>query len=171
MHEGNVRRLRCAAGPPWHEDGSSRRDVLWPSTAPPLPPAHVSTLARAHPARGQDARHRRARRGDAAPPAAHDASVIGYDTACKVNPPLREPRKSTPAPRPADGTIDAIATDHAPHSRSRKTVSVAERRRGMIGLELCFGCCGLVGESDHPHASGPLSSRSPRASAHRAGLL
>src|SRR5690606_15556692 len=46
-----------------------------------------------------------------------DAAVIGYDTACKVNPPLRE-AEDVEAVRKAlaDGTIDAIATDHAPHS-------------------------------------------------------
>jgi dihydroorotase len=65
-------------------------------------------------------------------------SLIGYRTDCKVNPPLREPsdlealRKAL-----ADGTIDAIATDHAPHARGDKEVELAEARPGMIGLEIC----------------------------------
>lgn len=65
-------------------------------------------------------------------------SVIGYRTDCKVNPPLREGgdvealRKAL-----ADGTIDCIATDHAPHARGDKEIEFAEARPGMIGLEIC----------------------------------
>ncbi len=66
----------------------------------------------------------------------HEA-VFGYDTACKVNPPLRE-QADVDAVRAAlaDGTIDAIATDHAPHSTLEKDCEFAEARPGMIGLEL-----------------------------------
>jgi len=69
-----------------------------------------------------------------------DESVLGYDTACKVNPPLREPG-DIEALRAAlaDGTIDAIATDHAPHSPLEKDCEFSEASPGMIGLELCFG--------------------------------
>jgi dihydroorotase len=77
-----------------------------------------------------------------------DASVIGYDTACKVNPPLREP-EDVAALRGAlaDGTIDAIATDHAPHSSLEKDCEFSEASPGMMGLELCFGLLlGLVGQ-------------------------
>jgi dihydroorotase len=38
----------------------------------------------------------------------------------------------------ADGTIDCIATDHAPHGILDKNVEFAEAAPGMIGLELCF---------------------------------
>lgn len=66
----------------------------------------------------------------------HEA-VLGYDTACKVNPPLREPADIA-ALREAlkDGTIDCIATDHAPHSTLEKDCEFAEAKPGMIGLEL-----------------------------------
>ncbi len=77
-----------------------------------------------------------------------DASVIGYDTACKVNPPLRE-AEDVAALRAAlaDGTIDAIATDHAPHSALEKDCEFSEASPGMMGLELCFGLLhGLVGQ-------------------------
>jgi dihydroorotase len=59
------------------------------------------------------------------------------DTSCKVNPPLREPR-DVAALRAAlaDGTIDAIATDHAPHSPREKDCDFAQAASGMIGLEL-----------------------------------
>ena len=67
----------------------------------------------------------------------HEA-LLGYDTACKVNPPLREP-EDLEALRAAlaDGTIDCIATDHAPHSLLEKDCEFAEASPGMIGLELC----------------------------------
>jgi dihydroorotase len=68
----------------------------------------------------------------------HEA-LLGYDTACKVNPPLRE-RGDVEALRQAlaDGTIDCIATDHAPHGVLDKHVELAEAAPGMIGLELCL---------------------------------
>ena len=68
----------------------------------------------------------------------HEA-LLGYDTACKVNPPLRE-ESDVQALREglADGTIDCVATDHAPHSHLEKDVPFAEASPGMVGLELCF---------------------------------
>ncbi len=69
-----------------------------------------------------------------------DASVLGYDTACKVNPPLREEEDVAALRRAlADGTIDAIATDHAPHTSLEKDCEFPEASPGMVGLELCFG--------------------------------
>ncbi len=66
-----------------------------------------------------------------------DAAVIGYDTACRVNPPLREPEDvAALCEAIADGTIDAVATDHAPHSTLEKDCEFAEASPGMIGLEL-----------------------------------
>jgi len=68
----------------------------------------------------------------------HEA-LLGYDTACKVNPPLRE-ADDVDALRQAlaDGTIDCVATDHAPHGVLDKDVEFAEAAPGMIGLELCL---------------------------------
>ncbi|HEX3769436.1 MAG TPA: dihydroorotase [Polyangiaceae bacterium] len=68
----------------------------------------------------------------------HEA-LLGYDTACKVNPPLRE-AEDVEALRLAlaDGTIDCIATDHAPHGVLDKNVELAEAAPGLIGLELCL---------------------------------
>ncbi|MBK9259335.1 MAG: dihydroorotase [Polyangiaceae bacterium] len=66
-----------------------------------------------------------------------DAAVIGYDTACRVNPPLREPEDvAALCEALEDGTIDAVATDHAPHSSLEKDCEFAEASPGMIGLEL-----------------------------------
>lgn len=69
-----------------------------------------------------------------------DAAVIGYETACKVNPPLREDADVEALQQAlADGTIDAIATDHAPHSSLEKDCEFEAAAPGMMGLELCFG--------------------------------
>jgi dihydroorotase len=78
-----------------------------------------------------------------------DQAVLGYDTGCKVNPPLREEADIDALRRAlADGTIDAIATDHAPHSSLEKDCEFSEAKPGMIGLELCFGLLfKLVGQS------------------------
>ncbi|HZU83885.1 MAG TPA: dihydroorotase [Polyangiaceae bacterium] len=81
-----------------------------------------------------------------------DAALLGYDTACKVNPPLRE-QEDVDALRRAlvDGTIDCIATDHAPHGMLDKRVELAEAAPGMIGLELCLPLLlGLVREGVLP---------------------
>jgi dihydroorotase len=81
----------------------------------------------------------------------HEA-LLGYDTACKVNPPLREPEDVEALRRAlADGTIDCVATDHAPHGVLEKQVELAEGAPGMIGLELCLPLLlGLVREGALP---------------------
>ncbi len=59
-----------------------------------------------------------------------------YDAACRVNPPLPSREDALALLRGlADGTVDAIATDHAPHPRERKSVEFAAAAPGMIGLE------------------------------------
>lgn len=65
-----------------------------------------------------------------------DEALLGYETSCKVNPPLRE-AADREALREAlrDGTIDCIATDHAPHSELEKDCEFAAASPGMIGLE------------------------------------
>ena len=62
--------------------------------------------------------------------------VTGYDPTYKVNPPLR-PAEHVAAVREAlaDGTIDAVATDHAPHARHDKEHAFADAAPGMLGLE------------------------------------
>jgi dihydroorotase len=62
--------------------------------------------------------------------------VMGYDPTYKVNPPLR-PSEHVEALREAlaDGIIDAVATDHAPHARHDKEHAFAEAAPGMLGLE------------------------------------
>ncbi|WP_404393303.1 dihydroorotase [Humibacillus xanthopallidus] len=62
--------------------------------------------------------------------------LTGYDPVYKVNPPLR-PSEDVEALRAAlvDGTIDAVATDHAPHARHDKEHAFADAAFGMLGLE------------------------------------
>ncbi|MGW5241691.1 dihydroorotase [Monashia sp. NPDC004114] len=62
--------------------------------------------------------------------------LSGYDPVYKVNPPLR-PTEDVEALREAlaDGTIDAVATDHAPHARHDKEHAFVDAAFGMIGLE------------------------------------
>ena len=79
-----------------------------------------------------------------------DAACIGYNTFCKVNPPLRE-AEDVEALRQAlaDGTIDAIATDHAPHSPLEKDCEFPAASPGMIGLQQCFGLLLELVEQGH----------------------
>jgi dihydroorotase len=62
--------------------------------------------------------------------------LTGYDPTYKVNPPLR-PVEDVEALRAAlaDGTIDAVATDHAPHARHDKEHAFVDAAFGMLGLE------------------------------------
>lgn len=63
-------------------------------------------------------------------------SSLAYDAACRVNPPLAS-RDDALALLDglADGTVDAISTDHAPHPPQRKLVPFDEAAPGLIGLE------------------------------------
>jgi dihydroorotase len=67
-------------------------------------------------------------------------AVTGYDPTYKVNPPLR-PAGDVEALRAAlaDGTLDAVATDHAPHARHDKDHAFADAAFGMLGLETALG--------------------------------
>ncbi len=65
-----------------------------------------------------------------------DAAVCGYDPTFKVNPPLRTAEDTRAlAAALADGTIDAIATDHAPHPPEAKDLPFDQAPPGMLGLE------------------------------------
>jgi dihydroorotase len=65
-----------------------------------------------------------------------DEAVEGYDTHAKMNPPLRSAADREAIRQGlADGTLDAIATDHAPHSVMEKEVEFDRAANGIIGLE------------------------------------
>lgn len=69
-----------------------------------------------------------------------DRCCEGYDTNAKMNPPLRE-ADDVEAIRAGliDGTIDAIATDHAPHHYEAKEREFDDAPFGVVGLETAFG--------------------------------
>jgi len=71
-----------------------------------------------------------------------DLARAGYDTAWKMNPPLRS-AEDVRAVREglADGTIDCIATDHAPHSPVEKDLEFDAAMNGIVGLETAFAVC------------------------------
>lgn len=69
-----------------------------------------------------------------------EAAVAGYDTNTKVNPPLgTEVDIAALKAGLADGTIDVIATDHAPHAPEEKDVEYNYAPFGMVGLETALG--------------------------------
>src|SRR6185436_19817280 len=140
MHEGAVAtRLGLRGWPRVAEDIIVARDVLLAeATGARYHVAHISSLGAVRILREAKARGI-AVTAEVTPHhlTLTDAAVLGYDTACKVNPPLRE-QADVDALREAlaDGTIDAVATDHAPHSTLEKDCEFAEASPGMIGLEL-----------------------------------
>lgn len=76
-----------------------------------------------------------------------DEAVLKYGTLAKMNPPLRmEADRQEIIRGLSDGTIDIIATDHAPHSREEKKRSITAAPSGIIGLEtsLALGITSLV---------------------------
>jgi dihydroorotase len=143
MHEGEVSAMLGLAGwPAAAEEMVVARDLLLAElTSGRLHLCHLSTggavaLVRAAKARGVRVT------AEAAPHhfTLTDDAVHSYDPVFKVNPPLRE-KADVEAVRHglADGTIDAIATDHAPHAREDKEVEWPAAPPGMLGLETALG--------------------------------
>jgi dihydroorotase len=140
MHEGAIStRLGLRGWPRVAEDAIVARDLLLAEmTGARYHVAHVSSLGSVRLLR--DAKQRGlAVTAEVTPHhlTLTDAALVGYPTACKVNPPLRseEDRDALRAAL-ADGTIDCVATDHAPHSSLEKDCEFKEASPGMIGLEL-----------------------------------
>lgn len=76
-----------------------------------------------------------------------EEAVVRYGTLAKMNPPLREEEDRLEIIRGlVDGTIDIIATDHAPHTAEEKAKPITEAPSGIIGLEtsLALGITQLV---------------------------
>ncbi len=68
-----------------------------------------------------------------------DEATLGYDTNTKMAPPLRSAAdRDACRAGLADGTIDVIATDHAPHAVHEKEVDFAEAPPGILGLETAY---------------------------------
>ena len=69
-----------------------------------------------------------------------DEAVADFDTNCKMNPPLRsEADRQAVLAALLDGTVDCIATDHAPHARHEKEVEFERAPNGITGIETSLG--------------------------------
>ena len=139
MNEGIVaRRLGLSGIPNAAEAAMVMRDILLcERTGARLHIAHVSTK--------ESVRAVRDAKSKGVPVSAETAphyftltheAVEEYNTNAKMNPPLRS-RRDVEAVREglADGTIDVIASDHAPHSITEKDVQFEKAANGIIGLE------------------------------------
>ena len=139
MNEGETSRLMAVAGIPNAAEtiGVMRDIALAELTGARLHIAHVSTAGSVRAIREAKGRGVRV----TAETAPHyfsltDEDVLKYGTNAKMNPPLRSDRDRDAIRRGlADGTIDAIATDHAPHALAEKALDFADAPNGIIGLE------------------------------------
>jgi dihydroorotase len=97
--------------------------------------------------------------------------LTGYDPVFKVNPPLR-PDEDVAALRAglADGTIDAVATDHAPHARHDKEHAFVDAAFGMLGLETALPVVASVMVEDGPFGWADLARVMSQTPARIAGL-
>lgn len=143
MHEGYVSTVLGLRGiPSSAEEVMVARDIiLAEETGCRLHIAHVSTAGSVRLVREAKARGVRV----TAEVTPHhftltDEAVMGYDTSTKVNPPLRTTADVAAVKEGlADGTIDVIATDHAPHAAEEKDVEYDLAPFGLVGLETAVG--------------------------------
>lgn len=139
MNEGFTATELGLKGIPWAaEDAAVARDVyLAECTASPLHVAHISTAGSVRIIRNAKARGVTV----SCETAPHyfsltDDAVRGYNTNAKMNPPLRGAADVAAIKEGLrDGTIDAIATDHAPHHLDEKDVEFNVALNGIVGLE------------------------------------
>lgn len=139
MNDGFTATELGLKGIPWvAEDAATARDVfLAEFTDSPIHIAHVSTRGAVQIVR--DAKARGVKVSCETSPhyfTLTEDAVRGYDTNAKMNPPLRtaDDVEAIKAGL-ADGTIDAIATDHAPHHLDEKDLEFTLAFNGIIGLE------------------------------------
>jgi len=143
MHEGEwSSRLGLPGIPAEAEELMVSRDLaLCRLTGAPVHFLHLSTAGSVDLVRGAKASRLRVT-AEAAP---HhftllDAEVASYDPVFKVNPPLRTAADVAAIKAGlADGTLDAIATDHAPHAQEAKEAPFDQAPPGMLGLETALG--------------------------------
>ncbi len=139
MNEGPVStRLGLKGWPAVAEDVMVQRDILLAEyTGGRVHIAHMSTGRAAEFVR--QAKRRKVRVSCEVTPhhlLLTDEAVGDYDTHAKMNPPLRAASDRKLLQRAlADGTIDAIATDHAPHHADEKCVEFSAAPFGVVGLE------------------------------------
>ncbi len=139
MNDGFTATELGLKGIPWvAEDAATARDVfLAEFTNSPIHIAHVSTKGAVQIIRDAKARGVKV----TCETAPHyftltEDAVRGYETNAKMNPPLRTAEDVKAIKEGlSDGTIDAVATDHAPHHLDEKDVEYTLASNGIIGLE------------------------------------
>ncbi len=142
MHEGEwSSRLGIPGVPAEAEEVMVRRDITLARLTAPLGARihfqHLSTAAALDAVRDAK-RSGLAVTAEAAPHhfTLSDAAVASYDPVFKVNPPLRPPADVAAVKGAlADSTLDAVATDHAPHPPEDKELPFDQAPPGMLGLE------------------------------------
>ncbi len=142
MHEGKVSAMLGLKGvPAAAETVMVARDIaLAELTGGRLHLAHMSCAASVRMIRDAKARGVRVT-AEACPHhfTLTDEAVIGFRADAKMNPPLRTREDVLAVVEGlADGTIDAIATDHAPHAPEEKSWPLADAPFGVVGLETAF---------------------------------
>ena len=145
MHEGlTSSRLGLKGWPRAAEDVIVARDIaLAEFTGGHVHLAHMSTAGSARLIREAKARGINVT-AEVTPHhlALTDVCCDGYDTNAKMNPPLREDSdRAAMRDALADGTIDCIATDHAPHPYDAKEAEFDNAPFGVVGLETALGIC------------------------------
>jgi dihydroorotase len=139
MNEGLVStELGLSGQPGAAEDVMVARDIILAElTGAHLHIAHISTAGAVRLVR--DAKARGVRVTAEVTPhhlVLTDEAVRTYDPNCKMAPPLRTKRDVEACLEAlVDGTIDCVATDHAPHALSEKESEFAEAANGVVGLE------------------------------------
>jgi dihydroorotase len=143
MHEGYWSTVLGLAGWPRmaEEIIVARNALLAEATGTPIHCQHLSSAGSVRLLR--EARSRGVRiSGEVCPHhiALTDEALAGYDTNFKMNPPLREQSDiEALLGGIADGTIEILATDHAPHAVYEKEVEFAAAPFGIVGLETAVG--------------------------------
>jgi dihydroorotase len=178
MNEGPVATELGLKGIPWvAEDAATAREIMLAEfTGARLHVAHVSTkgsidLVRQAKQRGVNVTC------EVTPHhfTLTDEAVRGYKTNAKMNPPLRSAADREAVRQGiADGTVDAIATDHAPHHIDEKNVEFNLAMHGVVGLETALPLTlRLVEESliDLPQAVALMTSGPAAALGIPAGQL
>jgi dihydroorotase len=100
-----------------------------------------------------------------------DRELVGYSADFKMNPPLRgEADRQALQQAVIDGTLDMIATDHAPHAPMEKELELERAPVGVIGLETAFAVCHTALVVGKGLALVDLATRMSLAPAQRFGL-
>jgi dihydroorotase len=139
VHEGHASLLSgLDAVPALAEETIARRDIMLAKyVGTPIHITHISSGGTVHILRDEKQKYSQVT-GDTCPHyfTLTDEATLTYDTNTKINPPLRSRDDATAIKEGLrDGTIDIIATDHAPHDVPSKDMEFNVAAYGIVGLE------------------------------------